>query len=187
MFYTKDELKKIGFKSIGENVLISDKCSIYGADKISIGNNVRIDDFCILSAGSEIILGDYIHIACYSSLIGKGEIIMEDFSGLSSRVSVYSSTDDYLGIGLTNPMIPEEYRKVTNGKVHIKKHAVIGSGCLIMPNVTINIGVSIYAKSLVKSDCEELSIYAGIPCKKIKNKFANFLELEKEFLNNENK
>ena len=28
MFYTKEELKEIGFKSIGENVLISDKASI---------------------------------------------------------------------------------------------------------------------------------------------------------------
>jgi galactoside O-acetyltransferase len=111
---------------------------------------------------------------------------MDDFSGLSSRVSVYSSTDDYTGLGLTNPMISEEYRHVTNGDVIIKKHAVIGSDCLILPNVTIQMGVSIYAKSLVKSDCDELYIYAGIPCKKIKKRYINFLELEKKIINNEN-
>ena len=48
-FYSKEELKEIGFKKYGENVLISRKTSIYNPEKIIIGNNVRIDDFCILS------------------------------------------------------------------------------------------------------------------------------------------
>ena len=42
------QLEDIGFKSVGKNVLISDKASIYGAGNISIGNNVRIDDFVVL-------------------------------------------------------------------------------------------------------------------------------------------
>jgi dTDP-4-amino-4,6-dideoxy-D-glucose acyltransferase len=55
-FYTEIELKQIGFKSIGENVLISKKCSIYGEQNISIGNRVRIDDYCILVGN--ITIGD---------------------------------------------------------------------------------------------------------------------------------
>lgn len=50
-FYSREQLEKIGFKSLGENVLISDKTSIYSPENISIGNNVRVDDFSILSAG----------------------------------------------------------------------------------------------------------------------------------------
>ena len=50
-FLSKKELNDLGFKSLGENVLISDKCSIYNAKNISIGDNTRIDDFAILSAG----------------------------------------------------------------------------------------------------------------------------------------
>lgn len=45
MFLTEKEIKILNFKSIGKNVLISDKASIYGAENMSIGNNVRIDDF----------------------------------------------------------------------------------------------------------------------------------------------
>lgn len=37
-FYSEEELKEIGFKSIGTNVLISKKCSVYGAQNISIGS-----------------------------------------------------------------------------------------------------------------------------------------------------
>ena len=85
----KDELKEIGFKYLGKNVLISNKTSIYNAKNITIGNNTRIDDFCILSAGEGgIEIGDYVHIACYSSLIGKGKIQMNDYSGPMAANSV---------------------------------------------------------------------------------------------------
>jgi galactoside O-acetyltransferase len=184
MFLTKEELTKVGFKSFGENVLISDKVSIYSAHLIEIGNNVRIDDFAIISPGTSLKIGDYIHIGCYSSLIGKGEMIIEDFVGISGRVSIYSSSDDYTGMSMTNPMIPNKYKKVTNGTVHIKKHVIIGCGCVILPNVTLEMGVSIYAQSLIKENCEELGIYSGSPAKKIRKRLTNFLKYEKEFITN---
>jgi len=179
MFLSSRDLLKIGFKSVGENVLISDKVSIYNPENISIGNNVRIDDFVILS--SKIIIGNYIHIGCYSSLIGKEEIIIKDFSGISGRVSIYSSSDDYTGLGMTNPMIPLEYRRVINEKVILNKHVIIGSGSVILPGVKIGEGTSIGALSLVKEDCEEFSIYFGSPAQKIGNRIKRFLKYEKNF------
>ena len=96
-FYSKDNQKKIGFKSLGENVLISDKTSIYSLENISIGNNVRVDDFSILSAGGYINIGNYIHIAAFGSFFGGSGIVMEDFTTTSSRVCIYSVSDDYSG------------------------------------------------------------------------------------------
>jgi len=62
-YYSKIELSQIGFKSLGDNVLISKKTSFYGISRICIGNNVRIDDFCVLSAGiGGIFIGNYVHI-----------------------------------------------------------------------------------------------------------------------------
>jgi dTDP-4-amino-4,6-dideoxy-D-glucose acyltransferase len=183
-FLTTQELLKIGFSSCGSNVLISKLASIYGAEKINIGSNVRIDDFCILSAGDGgIYLGNHVHIACYSSLIGQGRITLEDFSNVSSRVSIYSSSDDYSGKKLTNPTISENYKNVTHGPVIVKRHTIIGSGSVILPNIILNEGCAIGALSLVNSDCEEFSIYAGIPAKKIKNRSKKLLDIEKEFLN----
>ena len=86
-YYTKEELNEIGFASVGENVLISRKTSIYSPHKIFIGNNVRIDDFCILSG--KITLGNYIHIAAYVALFaGNAGIDIYDFSGISSKSTV---------------------------------------------------------------------------------------------------
>jgi galactoside O-acetyltransferase len=184
MFLTTNQLQNIGFKSIGKNVFISDKCTIYSPHLIEIGNNVRIDDFVILSPSTSLKIGNYVHIGCYTSLIGKGEFILEDFVGISGRVSLYSSSDDYTGMSMTNPMIPNEFKKITNGKIHIKKHSIIGTASVILPNVTIEMGCSIYAQSLIKSNCEELGVYSGNPAKLINKRLTKFLQYEKKFIGN---
>lgn len=184
-FYSKDELDKIGFKEVGKNVLISDKSSIYNPQNISIGNNVRIDDFCILSAGEHgIVLKDFIHIACYSSLIGECLIEIKSYSNISSRVSIYSKSDDFSGGFMTNPCVPEEYTNVVSSPVLINKHVVIGSGCVVLPGVTLYEGTAIGALSLVNKSCEANYIYAGTPLKKIKPRSMGYKTKEHELIKN---
>jgi galactoside O-acetyltransferase len=191
MFLSKEELQKIGFKSLGDNVLISDKCSIYNAKNIEIGSNVRIDDFCILSAGEGgIKIGNHIHIACYVSLIGAGEIILESFSQVSSRVAILSSSDDFSGDYLVGPTILSEFTNVKSSPVKLLKHSVIGTGSTILPGVTIGEGAAVGAMSLVKDNVGEFEIVVGIPAKKVKNRNKKILEVESEYLKairNENK
>lgn len=184
MFLNKNQLVKIKFKSIGKNVFISNKCSIYSPHLIEIGDNVRIDDFSILSPGSSLKIGNYVHIGCYSSLIGKGEFILEDFVGISGRVSLYSSSDDYTGMSMTNATIPNEFKKVLSGKIHIKKHSIIGTGSILLPNITIEMGCSIYAQTLIQYDCEEFGVYSGNPSKLIGKRLKEFLKYEKRFIEN---
>jgi galactoside O-acetyltransferase len=181
-YLTTLELKKMNFKHIGENVKISDKVSIYNAENIYLDDNCRIDDFCILSAGNGgIHVGKYVHIAAYSSLIGAEEIYLDDFSGLSSRVSIYSSSDDYSGNYLTNPNIPSQYRRVENKPVHIGKHAIIGAGTVILPGAALKEGVAIGALSLVSDMVYDgFNIYGGVPAKKIKTRDNTLLKLEQE-------
>lgn len=183
-FFNDNELKEIGFKLIGSNVLVSKKASIYGAQHISLGNNVRIDDFCCLVANeNEIHIGSNVHIAFFSILMGSGGIVMEDFSGLSSRVSIYSATDDYSGMTLTNPTVPSKYKTIKAGKVILKKHVIIGSGTTILPNLTIGTGSSVGANSLVTKSLDEWGVYVGTPVRFLKDRMKDLLELEKKYLN----
>ena len=178
-FLSQEQLNNMGFKYLGKNVLISDKCSIYNTKNISIDDNTRIDDFCILSAGDEgIEIGKYVHIACYSSLIGKGKIIMKDFSGISSRVTVYSSSDNYNGEWMTNPCLPETVTNTIHKDVVIGKHVVIGSNSVVLPGVILTDGCSIGAMSLVNKSVDNNDVMVGIPIKKIKERKTNIFELE---------
>lgn len=182
-FYSEEELKEIGFKSYGENVQISRNASIYGADKISIGNNVRIDDFCVISGN--ISLGNYIHIAAFCGLFGgNAGIEIHDYSTTSSKCSIYALSDDYSGEYMTNPTIPDRYKNVTEKKVIINKHSIIGTGTTILPGVTISEGCSVGSMSLVNKSLDSWGIYAGIPCRKIKDRSKHLLELEQEFIKN---
>ncbi|MFA7906794.1 acyltransferase [Enterobacter cloacae] len=177
---TREEIEQIGFASVGDNVFISTKASFYGSSKIHIGNNVRIDDFCVISAGEGgVYIGNYIHIAVYSSLIGSGRITLMDYSNISSRVSIYSSNDDYSGNCMSNPMVPTEFTNVMHAPVVIGRHVIIGSGSVILPGVVLGDGAAIGALSLVKDNCDNFYIYAGNPLKKIKQRTQNLLKKEK--------
>jgi len=181
-FYTSEELKIIGFKKVGDNVYISKKASFYNPQSISIGNNVRIDDFCVLSAGDGISIGNFVHIAVYSSLIGKAQISIGDYCNISSKVSIYSSNDDYSGEFMTNPMVDSEYTNVTSRPVIFRKHVIIGSGSIILPGIILEEGVCIGALSLVNKNCEAFKVFAGVPVKYIKDRSRNLLEIEKKML-----
>jgi galactoside O-acetyltransferase len=176
-------IERMGFSSVGDNVQISDRASFYGVARIALGSNVRIDDFCVLSAGEGgISIGLHVHIAVYSSLIGAGKITLGDFCNISSRVSIYSSNDDYSGASLTNPTVPIEYTNVTHADVLLGKHVIVGSGSVILPGVTLGEGVAVGAISFVNSNCEAFGIYVGNPARRVKERIRGLLELEQQFM-----
>jgi len=174
-FYSQMELKSLGFKLLGSEVLISRKVSLYGVENMVIGNHVRIDDFCILSG--TITLGSHIHISAFSALYGSYGIEFEDYTGLSPRCTVFSASDDFSGDFLISPMASKELTHIIGGKVLIKRYSQVGTGCVILPNLTIEEGVAIGAMSLVNKTLREWGIYAGIPAVRIKERKKGLLEL----------
>lgn len=182
-FLTQAELEKIGFASLGKDVQISDKASLYNPARISIGDHSRVDDFCVLSAGGGgIVIGSHVHIACYSSLIGKMTITLEDFAGLSSRVCIYSSSDDYSGESLTNPTTPDRFRNVQHAPVKLGRHVIVGAGTVILPGVTIGEGAAVGALSLLMKNIDPFTIVMGSPPRKVGQRSMKLLELEQEML-----
>tara|TARA_R110002074_G_scaffold308094_2_gene478873 strand:+ start:1220 stop:1774 length:555 start_codon:yes stop_codon:yes gene_type:complete len=178
-FYTKQEIASFKFKSVGNNVLISRKASIFSPENISIGNNVRIDDFCLLSG--KITLQSYIHISAYCALYGKHEIEMESFTGLSPRCTLFSATDDFGGDFLISPMTNPKHNNIIKGKILIKKYSQIGTDTIILPNITIEEGTAIGAKSLVNKSTKPWGIYFGQPITKHKNRKKGILDLIKHY------
>ena len=184
-YLTDIELKSIGFKALGKNVKISDKAAIYNPERIEIGDNSRIDDFCVISGNVKI--GQYVHIAPFC-LVAGGEmgVQMDDFSGLAYQVQVFSQSDDYSGRSLTNPTISAKYKKEIKKRVHLARHVIVGAGSIIFPGVKLAEGCSVGAMSLVNKTTEPWGIYVGNPAKRVKERKQNLLELEIEFLRDNN-
>lgn len=74
-------------------------------------------------------------------------------------------------------MVPEELTHVTGGRVVLEKYVQVGVNTVVMPNITIKEGTSVGAMSFVNKELEEWSIYVGIPCKKIKKRNKNIIQL----------
>ena len=185
MAYLSDsQLQAMGFKSLGKEVKISDRASIYNADQIEIGDYSRIDDFCVLSG--KIKIGRNVHITPHCLVAGGIlGLTIEDFVALAYGVKVFTQSDDYSGLTMTNSTVPKKYKREIMATVIICKHSIIGAGSIIMPGVQISEGSSVGANSLVLMSTESWSIYVGSPAKKIKDRKKELLELEKKFLDSE--
>ena len=179
-FYSHDEVQSLGLRHCGDNVLISRKTSFYSPEKMSIGNNVRIDDYCILSG--EIQIGNNIHISAYVGLYGKYGIRLADFTTVSGRNLIYSSSDDFSGEYLTNPMVPDQYTHVTGGRVTLEKHVIIGAGSVTLPNVTLKEGSAVGAMSLVNKSTDPWFVYGGVPIRKLYARKTALLDLENKYV-----
>lgn len=162
-FLSDDEIEALGFRCVGQDVRISRKASIYSPELMTLGNHVRIDDFCIVSGS--VCLGNYVHIGAYSALFGAEGIEMADYSGLSSRVSIYTVSDEYVGHGMTNPTVPMALRRPKKGRVRLERHVIIGAGTIVLPGVTIGEGAAVGALSLVGGSVAAWKIASGIPAK----------------------
>lgn len=178
-YYSEEELEHLGLKSFGKDVRLSRKASLYGVADISIGNHARIDDFCILSGN--ISIGNYVHINPFCGIYaGKAGVILNDFCNLASRITIYAVSDDYSGEYMTSPLLPESVTNIRNEQVVFGKHVIIGTCSTILPGVKIAEGCAIGAMSLVKSSTEPWGIYAGIPCRKLKDRSKQLLKFEQD-------
>lgn len=182
-YFESEELRKFGFKTVGENVKIAKNATIIGLNNISLGDNIRIDANVVIAAYSgSLTLRNYIHIGGGCYLGCAGGITLGDFSGLSQGIRIYSGTDDYTGKSLTNPTVPNKYLKVKLAPVILGKHVIVGSGSVILPGVTIGDGSSVGALSLVTKSLDEWGVYFGIPAKKLKARSKDMLKLEDELM-----
>lgn len=184
-FLSEKLLKEMGFKSLGRDVKISDKAAIYNPELIEIGDYSRIDDFCVISG--KISIGRNVHIAVFCNVAG-GElgVTLEDFSGLAYGCHVFSQSDDYSGETLTNPTIPEKFKKVLRSPVTLRRHVIVGTCSVILPGVTLEEGTSVGAMSMVTKSTEPWSVYFGVPAKKLKSRKKDLLILEQEYLDGHN-
>ncbi|WP_150464498.1 acyltransferase [Francisella sp. XLW-1] len=183
-YYSEIQLATFGFKSLGKNVKISDKASIYNHEQIEIGDNSRIDDFCVVSGNIKI--GRNVHITPKCLVAGGTEgIVFEDFTTIAYGVMVFTQSDDYSGDMMTNSTVPMKYKNEYKKAIIIKKHTIVGAGSTIMPGVILAEGTSVGAMSLILKDTKPWCIYAGSPAKIIKQRSKGLLNLEAKYLESE--
>jgi galactoside O-acetyltransferase len=183
MIYSREELLSMGFAYVGEGVKVFRNTVLVNCMNIHLGDSCQIDDFVHIIASKPVHIGRRVHIACFSSIAGGGEITIEDYCGLSAGCRLISGREDFMGGGMTNPCVPEKYRRVTRSFVNIRKHAILGTNTIVFPGVTIAEGVATGSATTVNKDLEAWSLYMGSPAKRVKERPKEIiLSLEKDLI-----
>ena len=157
----------MGFRSLGERVMISRDARIFSPETISIGNNVLIDAFTIMNG--DITIGNHVHLSSHCEVYSSShsEIVFGDYCGISSHVSFYSQTDEYIEPCLNNPTVPPRYRSISEQSVIIDKYVLIATHVVVLPGVHIGEGCSFGAKCLINKSTPPGGVYVGAPCRRI--------------------
>lgn len=171
----------MGFKALGRNVKISDKASIYNPENIEIGDFSRIDDFCVMSG--KISIGKYCHITPMCLVAGGSPgVTLSDFCTLAYGVKIFAQSDDYSGSTMVNSIVPKKYKNEYFSEVILRAQVIVGAGSTIFPGVIVGEGCSIGAMTLVNKSTHPWGIYVGNPARRIKERKKDLLELEAQFL-----
>jgi acetyltransferase-like isoleucine patch superfamily enzyme len=170
------DARRFGFRACGEDVQIYSRAHIVSPEVISIGDSVIIDDFVFLVGGAETRIGSFVHLASFTSYLGRGRLEIGDFVSVSSGARLYTGIDDFSGGSLVGPGVPEPFRQPVRSFLTVGRYALIGANAVVFPGVTLGEGCAIGALSLVKSDCEPWTIYAGTPARPIKQRRRDRIE-----------
>jgi acetyltransferase-like isoleucine patch superfamily enzyme len=171
-------------KSCGKNVIIGKTVRIRYPELVEIGDNVIIDDFTYIS--TKLRLHSNVHISAGCKIIGgqQAYVEMHEYSTLAPNVVLSAGSDDYIS-GIATPMVGIEFKaNVKIGKIILNKHCIVGSGSVVLPDVTFSEGACLGALSLANRHLNEYTLFAGIPAKEIKKRNkVEILNLEKKLKN----
>ncbi len=144
-----EEIKK-EFGYCGQNVYIGHNTIFTNPSKVFLGDNVRIDPFCLITTG--LITSSNIQI-CSHAVLGGGNqhtITMGEWTFIGYGSKLFCASEDYSG----NDGPVNEFwgnNKIFRGDITFRNYSGIASDVIVFPGITLPIGCTIGAKSLVRN------------------------------------
>jgi acetyltransferase-like isoleucine patch superfamily enzyme len=141
--------------SFGKNIYIGRFVYLWAKHNITVGDNFYIGKFSQIECDAEI--GDNVIIGNQVGIIGRYDHHFQQ-KGTPIRLASQIRDNDYNWKGIDE-------------KIIIEDDVWIGFGSIILTGVRIGRGSIIAAGSVVTKDVQSFSIYAGVPAKKIRDRF----------------
>jgi acetyltransferase-like isoleucine patch superfamily enzyme len=119
-------------------------------EQLELAESSRIDSYCLINADGGIRLRGESVIHAGSHVIGTGCLDMGPRAVITYNCVVLTSTAD-----LAYPassVVPEEQRRGLTGDIRLKRETFVGSGAVIMPDVTLHEGAVVAANAYVDED-----------------------------------
>jgi acetyltransferase-like isoleucine patch superfamily enzyme len=145
------------FITHGKPIFVGPHVRLYAPHHIRLGNNVRIQSYVHIEANCTI--GDYCSLASRVALIGRVDY---DFR----TIGVPFNLATWVGANKLKGAYIQEKDEVT-----IEEDVWVGHQSIILTGVRVRRGTVIAAGSVVIRDTEPYSIVAGVPARKVGERF----------------
>lgn len=135
-----------------------------------IGKDTHIWQYCIVLKGS--IIGGNCNICAHCFI--ENDVKIGNNVTIKNGVYIWNGTtiEDNVQIGpnvtFTNDKYPRAKKPFTLQRIHIKKNASVGAGCVILGGITIGENAMIGAGSLVTKSIPDNELWYGNPAKFIR-------------------
>jgi acetyltransferase-like isoleucine patch superfamily enzyme len=181
-YLRRAELEELGVQCGGDDVGLHRSAVLIHPAGLRLGNHVRIDAFTLISATGGLTIGNYVHVGAYTNISAGAGVVIEDYCGISYGVRIFTVTEDLAGRFMTNPTIPDRFRRTKSGPVCMKQHSGLCAGVLVLPGVTIGEGAMVGANSLVRKNVDPWEMWFGVPAKRISPRRKQLLGMVEELL-----
>jgi galactoside O-acetyltransferase len=132
---------KRAFSSCGDNIYIGENCYFWPPSGMHLGSNIQINSLTHIYSGGGMFIEDGV-------LIGANCLIATASHPVDCTDRIEKPT--------------------TAAPVHIKRNAWLGTGCIILPGVTIGENAVVGAGSVVVKDVPANSVCVGNPAKVVR-------------------
>ena len=179
-FLPRETLERLGFRALGEDVLIHATVVIVDCAKISLGSRVRIDPYVVISTRGGVEFGDNIHLGSHCVLAGADVVRIGDFVNISHHVGIYTTNEDVSGRTLSHPTVGSAGRRTA--PVIFERHVMVGAGSLVLPGARLGEGAILGAMSRTSRPLRPWSIYSGVPARKTSERRRDVVEQADAYL-----
>jgi len=179
-YYSEDDLRSAGFRSIGTDVKIHERANIFGAEHISIGEPrphrpVR---------------------QCRRDVADRHRVVHSHRRVLHMSVSCGLTIGSFsaFGVGFQDIYVVERLRRplpavaaavhslraakgCRAGRRHVRGHNIVGTNALILPGVTFAEGSAVGAMCVVQESLQPWTFYVGAPARKVRDRSRDVVDI----------
>ncbi len=150
------------FAKLGQNVIFETGVLVFHPENIEIQNDVYVGHYTILKGyyKNKMIIGEGTWIGQQCFFHSAGGIEIGSHVGIGPGVKILTSSHT-----LDNIDSPILHNPVEFAPVRICDNSDIGVNAIILPGVTIGIGVQVGAGAVVTQSVEDYAVVAGVPAR----------------------
>lgn len=150
----------------GSNVIIGKTVRIRYPELVELHDNTIVDDFVYISTGLIVSKNSVIEPGCVLAGGKNNQVILESSVAIAPNCTILCASNDFKE-SFGGQYSGLSHQKIYRGSIIIKQYTIIGANVTILPGVTLGEGCRVGANSLVKTNLNPWTLYAGSPVKKL--------------------